>query len=1228
MRSIPLRQLTLAPIFLLTCGVLAQDVRGPQSQESPVAIPEAAQAQPPAIETPTIAQVEERIAEVEANEALDDPQKQAILTSLRAALDALQQRLTAEAQRQEFVDATTAAPGTIEQLRAELDKPVTTPAMPEYGQMPAEQALDGIRALIVEAQARQQAAETEQATLDAEADEREVRLATGPGDLVRWGEELAAATTELAALPADPADPAAAARRWQKQAEAAELAARIARLEAEIASYNARRQLLPLRKTLAQRKEDVATRALEKLRVAETDAANRRAREAQQEALEQADDVSDPQLRLLAQETSDLAARRLGRQGTLERLESVRVALDRADQKLTDLKRRAGNTVARVQAAGLTEIVGQALRQQLRELSRFEPEPDDQLKSRIDQAQLNLIEIEEKLAQYQDVQVAFEAARLRIAGDPESVPPDVERQITEIITSYVETLRALEADYRSFIDEGYKLAATREELAQTTKAFRTFIEERILWTRSVQGPSIPRVEDVIDGGIWLLGGRRESTGTAATGATEVPIGTNWTEAIADLWPPQLLAFPVTIAFVVSFWARRRARKALQRTAGQVRKFSTDSMRLTLQAIPLTVIICLPLPIALALGGLLLTSTDVEVARAVGKALYEAAIFALVIEFVRHAARPDGLLDAHFRWRKDGLTQLRRLVFWLAAILIPIAVLTRSIAHQPDIVINDAFGRPLFVLGQLILAAFAAATLAPWLPFVRNYLSKHRIGIINQARWIWYPLVVIAPIALAVLAAAGFYYTAVQLYERLHLTVWLAVAATLAYNLVLRWLFIERRRMLVKRAKQRREEEAAERAEKAAGGGEDGGIEIEAPELDAAEVDTQTRRVLVAAVLVSVVLGLYGLWAQQLPALRMLERVQLWPDIQVIDADASATPALADLQSEPADETSERAPSQSNDQPEDSREGSGFDIFGQGGPSQSIPSQGVDVITLADIGAAFLFFAITWVLARNLPGLLEITILKRLPFDAGARFAVTSILRYLLVIIGIFLGFGAIGIGWSQVQFLAAALTFGLAFGLQEIFANFISGLIILIERPMRVGDTVTVNGMNGKVTRIRMRATTVLDWELREVIIPNKVFITQEFTNWTLSDPRIRVTIPVGVSYGSDVRLVERELLELGKSQSYVVAEPRVRSLFTGFGDSTLNFELRVYLESFEFFLDVRSELHTRIAERFRELDIEIAFPQRDLNIRDIGPLADALAERSRLDDRRPDSPENTEEPR
>lgn len=242
--------------------------------------------------------------------------------------------------------------------------------------------------------------------------------------------------------------------------------------------------------------------------------------------------------------------------------------------------------------------------------------------------------------------------------------------------------------------------------------------------------------------------------------------------------------------------------------------------------------------------------------------------------------------------------------------------------------------------------------------------------------------------------------------------------------------------------------------------------------------------------------------------------------------------------------------------------------------------------------------VTWASFRNLPALGEIVILQRLPLDPGSRFALSTVLRYIIAIIGVAIAFKVMGLAWSQVQWLAAALTFGLAFGLQEIFANFVSGLIILAERPYRIGDTVTVGGVSGTVTRIRMRATTISDWDRKELVIPNKTFITGEVINWTLSDPVLRLTVPVGVSYGADIDRTEQLLREIAAANSKVLTEPAPQALFLGFGDSTLNFELRVFIPHIEHLLGARHALHRAILLRFREAGIEIAFPQRDLHIR------------------------------
>jgi potassium-dependent mechanosensitive channel len=194
----------------------------------------------------------------------------------------------------------------------------------------------------------------------------------------------------------------------------------------------------------------------------------------------------------------------------------------------------------------------------------------------------------------------------------------------------------------------------------------------------------------------------------------------------------------------------------------------------------------------------------------------------------------------------------------------------------------------------------------------------------------------------------------------------------------------------------------------------------------------------------------------------------------------------------------------------------------------------------------------------------------------------------------------LGLRWQNVQWLAAALTVGLGFGLQEVFANFISGLIILFERPIRVGDIVTVDDVSGVVSKIRMRATTITNWDRKEFIVPNKEFITGRVLNWTLSDAVNRITINVGVAYGTDTEKVRAILLQVCEEQPLLLKDPAPVASFESFGESTLNFSLKCFLPNFEGRLDTLHVLNTRIAEEFRKADVEIAFPQRDLRIRSI----------------------------
>ncbi len=237
-------------------------------------------------------------------------------------------------------------------------------------------------------------------------------------------------------------------------------------------------------------------------------------------------------------------------------------------------------------------------------------------------------------------------------------------------------------------------------------------------------------------------------------------------------------------------------------------------------------------------------------------------------------------------------------------------------------------------------------------------------------------------------------------------------------------------------------------------------------------------------------------------------------------------------------------------------------------------------------------------AKNIPGLLEMAILQHLPVDAGVRYATATVSRYVIVILGTVFACNAVGLGWSKVQWLLAAISVGLGFGLQEIFANFVSGLIILVERPIRVGDVITIGEVTGTVSRIRMRATTITDQDRKELIIPNKDVITGRVLNWTLSDQVNRVQIKVGVAYGTDIQRATELLLGAARNHAQVLADPPPMVTFEAFGNSALEFVLQCFLPNLDNRPMVIHELHVAIDRAIRENGIEIAYPQQDIHVR------------------------------
>jgi potassium efflux system protein len=228
-------------------------------------------------------------------------------------------------------------------------------------------------------------------------------------------------------------------------------------------------------------------------------------------------------------------------------------------------------------------------------------------------------------------------------------------------------------------------------------------------------------------------------------------------------------------------------------------------------------------------------------------------------------------------------------------------------------------------------------------------------------------------------------------------------------------------------------------------------------------------------------------------------------------------------------------------------------------------------------------------------------------SSGSRYTVTTLSTYIIIALGILLVFNTIGAQWSQLQWLVAALGVGIGFGLQEIVANFISGLIILFERPIRVGDVVTVGDTDGLVTKIQIRATTIRNWDRKELLVPNKEFITGRLLNWSLSDQITRIVVVAGVAYGSDVDKALALMKEAALEHENVLDDPAPIITFEGFGDNALTLILRAFIDSIDHRLSTMTELHKAVNRKFEQAGIVIAFPQRDLHLDNREPLRVSL---------------------
>ncbi|MCA8920467.1 MAG: mechanosensitive ion channel [Planctomycetes bacterium] len=1105
-----------------------------------------------------------QIAEVEANPELAPEERATLLAPYREALAQLQLARQWGEKAAEWERLIAEAPTRLEALRTELAQPRVSPK-PEVG---ADTTLPQVEQQLREAEAQLEQARKFLEELKSEPLRRADRRGTLSSELASL-RQLSEQHAELlgAELPAD-AKPAAVAARTLALAQRRALSEQIRAHELELRSYDSRNELLLVRREKAQRTLAGAEELVSQLqallaerRKLETERASAEARRLLREAARQSPAMHD-----LALENEALAKRR----GQVsDRLEQVTAEVSDARQRLERLRERYASVRRKVETVGLADAMGMLLRREYEELPKAETytRTSRLRKEEIARVQFEQILLQERYDSFGTLEAEIKEL-VATAGASAQERAEFEAIGAELVSSRRQVLQTLIGDQSSLAGQLVDQETLSRELAATTQLYREYIEERILWVRSVEGNAIPALKDFWAALRWLT---RPSDGATVLSEAASHNGQH---------PLRLLSLLLGLAALTALgvYARRR----LEALATQARSKREVTIAPTLKALGFTLALTALGPASLwgAADLLLALPSRQTLPLAWAAGFRRAAVALALLELLRHLARPHGVGAGHFRWPSEGARALHRALIWLILSYVPATFVIAVLDHQPEQAYGDSLGRALFVLAMLALAVFATRHLRPGGAVVSRFLERNRTGFVSRLRHVWFGAAIGVPLVLIGLAALGYYYTAVRLGERLELSLGLVLGAVVLNGLVIRWLQLARKRITLEEMLRSQARERSD-VDPAMTPSPDIELRLE-EEVDLRSLSAQSQKLFRTLMALGIVFGLLGTWANVLPALKRLRTVRIYPRLEVVELSQPEDVALA--QAPLPDSVEPGAP-----------------------PSEVLLQEPETVITLADLGLAALALLLTFVAGRNVPALLEMILLDRLPLDSGARYAVSALTRYGITIVGAIVVFSMIGIGWSKVQWLVAALTFGLGFGLQEIFANFVSGLILFIERPIRIGDTVTVGAITGVVSRIKIRATTVTDYTNKELVIPNREFVTGQVVNWSLTNSSLKLILPVGVAYGSNTRLARATLIEVAKAHPRVLQEPAPRALFLGFGDSSLSLELHATIRQPDERWLVRDELHEAIDDAFRKAGVEIAFPQRDLHLRSAPSLEAAL---------------------
>lgn len=982
-------------------------------------------------------------------------------------------------------------------------------------------------------------------TLEAAPEIRKQLIATAPGRRQEVQRQLEEVTKKLADM-SDATSPLAAARRVALVQQAAKLAAENEAILQERQAAERGQEVYDLELELTRLKAAAYTKVLGDVR-AELDkrrqlAADQQAESAQEQTnrnryfLEQYPDT----LGALASLNQDLTKEVKELLDELNRVTAERDANQRQyaeiSSDITQFEQRFGSN------ARLSQASGQLLRDWRGELPRLSQLEGEIAKRNNEKNDITLHEFvaSQRLEDIGDLDRAVEKETQNVAPEDRGAAQIVAR---ELLASQIEYLKSYVTNLNNLETELSGLIGAKEQLLASAAEAREFIAERDLWIRSCRPLWATQIELGQDSSASNWRPYYLSHGIEALWWSFDP--KNWIQAAIDLrdatYREPLWTAMMVVAIVMLLVYQSHGRQRIKVLAAEAEKRNCTEFRPTFETLWYTVVVALPWPLLLWGMGWLLSGPLVQAEFSVGlsEGLRTAAWLLWFSEFLRQACRSDGLAGAHLGWPRSVLSQLRRQLRWVSLLMVPLMLwLVGLDVQSAESEWSASLGRVLYLLTMTYATYFLWQLLISKSSAVVQLLERGEGNWLTSFHMVWRPVLTALSVVLSFMALIGYYYTAHQLSQRVLATVCMLMGLVLASGVLRRWVLISKRKLAREQAQKRRAQALAA-AEAGAGDEMSAAMaDVVDDSVDLTALSEATRKLLR---MVLVIAGLFG-------------AIAIWQDV---------FPALAWLDDNP--------------------------LPGAGGD---------DPMNWGDLLRCLVALLITFVAARDVPALLELAVLQHLPFDQGARYAIATMARYVILSVGIVIAAQSLGITGTSISWLVAAMGVGLGFGLQEIFANFVSGIILLFERPIRVGDIITLGNTTGVVNRIRMRATTIVDWDRKEFVVPNKDLVTERLLNWTLSDQMNRIVIHVGVAYGTDTERACELLYEVVEAQPDVLDDPKPVVVFDNFGDSTLNLILRCFLPSLERRASTIHDLHTAIHKRFTEEGIEIAFPQRDVHIR------------------------------